>query len=349
MPRKKRKYICKTCGEEFESNSKEPKYCSIECRTKGRGLNVWSNTKTKCIVCRKEFDNKISESGKLKTHYCSKSCQSKYINQKYGNGMNDGVKEKISKKLSGVSLRDRGYTEEAIHAFVKAGQKASSDFIRGKKLERIVGDERAIELKQLFSKQRVGDKNSQSLKSISERFNCSIEDARKLTTCFGRTGEKHPMYGVKLTQEERNRRIPKNITPHKPQAVISGIFNNIYWQGSWELDFLIFCHEHNINVKRFDLEPVEYFFEEKIRRTWPDFIVDNTYIIEVKGYMNDKSKARIEACEKKFGNEFIVINEVNKRKETSSLEWINKQKEKCGDILEIVNIPKNIKQEIVNV
>jgi hypothetical protein len=115
------------------------------------------------------------------------------------------------------------------------------------------------------------------------------------------------------------------------------------------LDFLIFCYENSIDVKRFDLEPVEYFFEEKIRRTWPDFIVDNTYIIEVKGYMNAKSKARIEACKKKFGNKFIVIDEVNKRKETSSLEWINKQKEKYEDVLEIVNIPKNIKQEIVNV
>lgn len=346
MPRRKREFKCAVCGNKFMSGSKDPKYCSINCRTKGKGLNIWKDVKSKCIMCGEEFDNRISEGGKLKTYYCSKSCQSKHINHKYGNGMNGEVKKKISEKLTGVSLKDRGYSEESIIAFVNAGQKASAELTRGKKLEEIVGEDRAIKLKNLFSEQRVGDKNSQSLKSISERFNCSIEDARKLTTCFGRTGEKHPMYGKHHTVESKIKMM-NNLS--NANAVAVGYFNNIYWQGSWELDFLIFCHENNIDVKRYNLPPVEYLFEEEIHHTWPDFIVDDTYIVEVKGYMNAKSKARIEACNKKFGDEFIVIDEVKKRKETSSLEWINKQKEKYNDLLVVTNIPKNIKQEIVNV
>jgi len=342
MPRKQREFICTICGNKFMSGSKNPKYCSIDCRTKGRGLEVWKDVKSKCIICGKEFDNRISESGKLKTHYCSKSCQSKHINQKYGNGMNGDVKKKISEKLTGVSLKNRGYSEESIIAFVNAGQRASAEFTRGKKLEEIMGEDRAVRIKNLFSEQRTGEKNSQSLKSIADRFNCSIEDARKLTTCFGRTGEKHPMYGKHHTVESKIKMM-NNLS--NAQSVAVGYFKNIYWQGSWELDFLINCYEHNINVKRFDLEPVEYYFDGGIHHTWPDFIVDNIFIIEVKGWYNSQAKARIEACRKKFGDNFIVIDEIGKRKETSSLRWINKQKEKYDNLLEVVRIPKNIKDK----
>lgn len=344
MPRKPRKHVCIHCGVEFTSRNLEHKYCSKECRLKYRGLEQWSDTIENCETCGKEYKTRKSESGELKNHYCSKSCQIKHINQKYGNGMTDEVKEKISKKLTGVSLKDRGYSDKSIRAWVKAGQNASSDFTKGKKLEEIVGVEKSIEIKKRFSEQRAGDKNSQSLESISKRFNCSIEDARKFTACFGRKGKKHPMYGKHHSVESKKKIVENNVK----EPVVQGYFKGIEWQGSWELDFLIFCHEHNIDVKRFDLEPIEYYFEERTCHTWPDFIVNNTYIIEVKGYMNAKSKARIEACEKKFGDEFIVIDKMNRRKETSSLKWINKQKEKYNDMIEITNIPKNIKQEIVD-
>lgn len=341
MPRKPREYVCIVCNKTFMSGQKIAKYCSTKCRTIGQGKSVWEEVESKCVECGKKYKTRQNTEGKLQNQFCSKSCQSKYIFKTSGNGMNENVKKKISEKLSGISLKDRGYTSEAINIFVQAGQKASVETCKGKTLEEIVGEEKAIEIKQIYSEQRSGDNNSQSLDSISKRFNCSVDDAVKLTNCYGRTGEKHPMFGRVLTAEERLKCIPinKDFSP----AVVQGYFNAIRWQGSWELEFLINCYEEGIDVKRYDLPPVKYIWEDDVHHTWPDFITYDKYIIEVKGYMNGKSLARIEACQKEFGEDFIVIDSVKKRRETSSLEWIGRQKEKYGNLIEIINIPNNIK------
>lgn len=345
MPRKPREFICSVCNRIFTTQQPTAKYCSFECRTKGQGKTSWALVQSNCIVCGKEYTTKKSEDGKLQGQFCSNHCQSIYVNKNYGNGMNEEVKKKISNKLTGVSLRERGYTEETISAWVQAGQKASVLVCKDKKLEEIVGEEKAREIKEKHSEDTSGNKNPQSLISISKKFNCSLDEARKLTTCYGRVNEKHPMFGRVLTEEEKIKCIPinKDFSP----AVIQGYFNNVRWQGSWELEFLINCYEEEINVKRYDLPPVEYIFENNIHHTWPDFITEDTYIIEVKGYINEKSKARIDACRQHFNDYFIVIDSVKKRKETSSLEWINKQIEKYGDLITIMNIPKNIKTKAI--
>jgi len=346
MARRPKEFVCCICNKVFTTQQPTAKYCSIECRTHGKGLSIWTKVQSNCIVCGKEYATKKSEDGKLQNQFCSKSCQSKYIFKTSGNGMCEEVKKKISDKLTGVSLRDRGYTEEAISAWVNAGQKASVETCKGKTLEEIVGEEKAKKMKENYSEQRTGDRNFQSLKSLAKKFGCSEEDARKLTTCYGRTGDKHPMFGRILTDGERQKCIAININKYNP-AVIVGKFNNIYWQGSWELEFLINCYEENIDVKRYNLPPIEYIFEEHNHRTWPDFITKDTHIIEVKGYINEKSKIRIEACKKYFGDNFIVIDSVKKRGQLTSMGWINKQIEKYGDLIKIIYIPKNMKMKTI--
>ena len=46
-----------------------------------------------------------------------------------------------------------------------------------------------------------GDRNPMSLASIAIRYGVSKEEASKLTPCFGRNAEKHPMFGKRHTQE----------------------------------------------------------------------------------------------------------------------------------------------------
>ena len=57
---------------------------------------------------------------------------------------------------------------------------------------------------------KAGDKNPMSLVSIAKRNNCTIEEASKLTPCFGRIGEKHPFFG-KHHDEESKTKIAKNM------------------------------------------------------------------------------------------------------------------------------------------
>jgi G:T-mismatch repair DNA endonuclease (very short patch repair protein) len=51
------------------------------------------------------------------------------------------------------------------------------------------------------SKKNLGTKNPMSLFSISKRHGVSIKEASALTPAYGRSGEKHPMFGKKHTPE----------------------------------------------------------------------------------------------------------------------------------------------------
>jgi hypothetical protein len=59
-----------------------------------------------------------------------------------------------------------------------------------------------------------------------------------------------------------------------------------YWcDSSWELAWVIYQLEHNVEFKR-NIEKFEYFIEDKKHNYIPDFKIENTYI-EIKGYDSD--------------------------------------------------------------
>lgn len=71
-----------------------------------------------------------------------------------------------------------------------------------------------------------------------------------------------------------------------------GFYKGIWCDSSWELAFLIYCLEHNIEIKRnFDKFP--YYIENELHYYIPDFIVGNTYI-EIKGHIDNKCKYKFE-------------------------------------------------------
>lgn len=73
----------------------------------------------------------------------------------------------------------------------------------------------------------------------------------------------------------------------------SGWYKDYYCDSSYELVFLIYCLEHNIDIKR-NHEKFPYTFKNEIRNYIPDFIVDGK-IIEIKGYSNEQTEAKHDA------------------------------------------------------
>lgn len=72
-----------------------------------------------------------------------------------------------------------------------------------------------------------------------------------------------------------------------------GYYKGIWCDSSWELAFVVYCIDHNIPIKR-NYEYKEYIFEDKLYKFYPDFIVNNCDIIEIKGFITPKNKAKIE-------------------------------------------------------
>ena len=71
-----------------------------------------------------------------------------------------------------------------------------------------------------------------------------------------------------------------------------GYYYGIWCDSSWELAFLIYCLDHNIEVRR-NTESFEYIFDEKIYKFYPDFIV-NGKLVEIKGFYTPKNIAKKE-------------------------------------------------------
>lgn len=71
----------------------------------------------------------------------------------------------------------------------------------------------------------------------------------------------------------------------------NGIYQGIRCDSSWELAYLVYNLEHNIPIERCK-EIRTYKLNNKIYKYYPDFIVNNKEIIEIKGYEYNTEKVK---------------------------------------------------------
>ena len=81
-----------------------------------------------------------------------------------------------------------------------------------------------------------------------------------------------------------------------------GRYKGIWCESSYELAWVIYNLDHNINFKR-NSKSFEYEFEEKTYNYYPDFISNGKYI-EIKGYISDRDLAKFSQFPK---NETLII------------------------------------------
>ncbi|MBW2178796.1 MAG: hypothetical protein JRG81_00245 [Deltaproteobacteria bacterium] len=95
--------------------------------------------------------------------------------------------------------------------------------------------------------------------------------------------------------------------------------NSQYFRSAWEaniaryLNFLLTIDE----IKSWEYEPDTFWFEKikrGVRSYTPDFKINNEYYIEVKGYMDDKSKTKLKRMAKYYPNIKIEILDENRYK-----------------------------------
>jgi len=71
-----------------------------------------------------------------------------------------------------------------------------------------------------------------------------------------------------------------------------GVYKGVECDSSWELAFVIYCIDHNIEVRR-NKQFFEYMYDNKVHRYFPDFIIDGVYY-EIKNFYTDVVEAKIE-------------------------------------------------------
>jgi len=73
----------------------------------------------------------------------------------------------------------------------------------------------------------------------------------------------------------------------------AGYYRGIWCDSSWELAWVLFHLENEIPFTRCK-DKFPYIFEEKIKNYTPDFILSDGTFIEIKGYITEQVKSKIE-------------------------------------------------------
>ena len=107
-----------------------------------------------------------------------------------------------------------------------------------------------------------------------------------------------------------------------------GWYKGFFCDSSWELAYVVYCLEHNIDIKR-NSEKRQYIWQDKIKNYIPDFIVEGS-LTEIKGFKTEQWLAKLESnkdikvlYEKdlesiikyvidKYGKDFIMLYEIGR-------------------------------------
>jgi len=188
------------------------------------------------------------------------------------------------------------------------------------------------ECKKRQSERTSGDNNPMSLESISKRHGVTIEEAKKMTPCYGRTGEKHPMFGKNHT-EEALEKIAKN-TPvtffnkSKKEVDLGNKISEKYeikrntHIGRYNCDIV---HEESKTIVEYfgdywHMNPKKYekdFFNERVKMTAQD------------RWENDEIK--IEFLKNKGYNVIVVWES----------DWNDNQEKVLTEVIDVINSKKN--------
>ena len=317
--------VCKNCGKVFfvrpsEVENRNVHFCNNDCKFEFQKAKT---IEKECLTCGKTFSSFVREN----RLYCSNMC----------NLTSKERKNNLSKKYTGVPLVERGFSQEQVDSFVKNVSLKNVEKQIGKTYKEIYGEVRANEISQKLSELKSG---VSLYNLIMEKHNVSYEEARELMPAYGRNGEKHPMFGKHHSVESKQKMMESfnNKYDGKLGRFAYGFFNEIRWHGSWELKYLIDCYENNIEVKRWEGEPILYYFEGKPHHYFPDFIVGDK-IVEIKGLRDgtEKVKTKTEAAQKIYGDRYVYINNIDQP--YPAKVFYSLTKEKYFDILEIIYNP----------
>lgn len=87
----------------------------------------------------------------------------------------------------------------------------------------------------------------------------------------------------------------------------SGWYKNYWCDSTWELAYVIYNLDHNINFKR-NTKGFEYIYNGNIKKYYPDFILDDGTFVEIKGCLDDINKEKIKQF--KFPLKILLAKEI---------------------------------------
>lgn len=89
---------------------------------------------------------------------------------------------------------------------------------------------------------------------------------------------------IEWTNKNSEKAFYENLKKSLGTGGLRGVYKSMYYDSALELSFILWCESVNLKIKRYDLEPVKYIENGKNRLYFPDFIINQNDVIEIKGY-----------------------------------------------------------------
>lgn len=208
----------------------------------------------------------------------------------------DKYKEKLTTPAQNKHWTNQGYSLEEAKLKVSIHQsKASLSTSQSKRKEMGIAME--------------GQSNPMSLSSIAKRNNCSLDEAKKLTPCYGRVGIKHPMFG-KNHSPEVLKKIAKN-TPIVFSRTSKGEIEMANFIENSIASMILKNHQvgrYNCDVVIPDKKIIVEYFGDKWHMN-PDFYSENDKHFRTSHTAKhwwDRDRIKVEYL-KSLGYEVIII------------------------------------------
>lgn len=262
------KPTCKSCGKEHENFSRgvPRKHCS-KCIEEGQ-INQ-NNPEP----FRRGWENSV-----------------KVMLEKYG--VNNPMKLDKNKKTNSVRMKKHNPMFDP--KIAKKSGKTQKDRIKSGEIIPYAGTKRteAIKKSKNTKKNRYGDEN----------FNNS---KKALSTYLEKTGLTHVSKNLKFRNDASKRMIEYNSNWKKNHSIKKFKETSLYYQSSFELDFLNLCERLNILDRISNGNSYKYLNKNSRKRLLTDFCLDNKFEIEIKSsYIMKKQGGISEIFNKKESVEF---------------------------------------------
>lgn len=260
-----KKHICKYCGKEFETGVKlgghvarckeNPKYKDI--------INTIVNSRNSTINKNNPLEEHICKCEMCGNDYKVNIRHNQFLKGKYNKTCSLECSHKLTVNKTNLELKNKHISENSSHC---------SPWNKGK---------------HYINNRQTKNPNWTPYKICpicGEKF---YNKKRKYCSDECRNKGKF----IKLSNAAKKR----NFGGYHPNSIKNhhhGNYKGIHCDSSWELAYLVYCLEHNIDIKRCT-EVRYYILNKKKCKYFPDFVVNNQ-IIEIKGYFSKVAQIKSE-------------------------------------------------------
>ena len=315
MEDEKEIHICEQCGNEHDGSYGSGRFCSMSCKQKF--IANKPGKVHKCKYCEKEFETsqklgaharcckqnpnwqkavqKISETAKQNTNIRNPIIHVKLICKECGNDYQLDVRqnqfENGDYKHFCSNSCARKYSGKCVNSEnIKLGMKQSSNKKRIIKCCRCNKD---IEVSGFVSNILCDEcKNKQLINPTGKCAICGKDISVNRKTCCKEHEKQLRILSYKKTQQKYHR---CGGMRDRGGYGKQGWYKGYHCDSSWELAWIIYQIDHNVEFKRNTKIKFPYQFEGKIYNYQPDFILNDGMYVEIKGYDSKRWQAKVNA------------------------------------------------------